>query len=309
MSTKRPADLAVSVRDQLLNLSRQSGENFELIILRYANERFLYRLSKSEYVDRFVLKGAMLFTLWTDASYRPTRDVDLLGYGDSSVESVAEMFQNICSVKVKADGLLFDPRSVTVTEIRGQDEYHGQRVKFNARLAGAEISMQVDVGFGDAVTPSPALIEYPTLLEFPAPKLRAYPRETFIAEKLQAMVDLGIANSRMKDFFDVWKISQEFPFDGRILVQAIKATFERRQTPMPVAAPIGLTVEFASDPGKAAQWNAFLSRSRITLVGTDFTKIISDLNAFIMPAVLAAAAGQDFKMKWPAGGPWAENQE
>lgn len=304
MSKSSPANLAASVRQRLLNLSRDRGEDFNLVLTRYAIERFLFRLTKSPYVDRFVLKGATLFALWTGRAHRPTRDLDLLGYGDSSGKALAKLFKDICTMDVEPDGLDFDPNSVQVAEIREVQEYGGQRVKLVGMLGNARISLQIDIGFGDVVTPAPEEVDYPTLLAFPAPRIRAYPKESVIAEKLQAMVALGIANSRMRDFYDVWMMSRAFEFGGSLLARAIKATFERRGTEIPIATPLTLTAEFAGDPDKVRQWAAFLQRSGLGGGNVEFAWIIGDLRTFLISPLSAAASGVDFHDIWPAGGPW-----
>lgn len=303
MSKPSPANLAASVRQRLLNLSRERREDFNLVLTRYAIERFLYRLTKSPYVDRFVLKGATLFALWAERPHRPTRDLDLLGYGDSSEEGLAKVFEDICRVNVELDGLDFDPDSVQVAEIREVQEYGGQRVKVVGMLGNAQIPLQIDIGFGDAITPAPEEVSYPTLLEFPAPLMRAYPKETVVAEKLQAMVALGIANSRMRDFYDVWTMSCIFEFDGSLLAEAIRVTFERRRTSIPSTAPIALTAEFGGNPDKIRQWGAFLHRNELA-ADTEFQEIVEKLNRFLRPALSAAATGEEFHRRWPSGGPW-----
>lgn len=233
-------DLPASVRQRLLNLARERKADFQLILIQYAVERLLYRLSRSPYKDRFLLKGAMLFSVWSNEPFRPTRDVDFLGQGDSTVPTVKKSFAEICRTSVEDDGLEFLVDSIEGEEIRDDQEYRGVRLRFEARLAGARIPMQIDIGFGDAVAPPPEMIEYPVLLDLPAPKLRAYPREVVVAEKFQAIVVLGIANSRMKDFFDLWMLASVFDFEGLRLSRAIKATFERRKTPLPSASPLGI---------------------------------------------------------------------
>jgi len=224
-----PVNLVASVRQRLLNLSRARKEDFTLTLTQYAIERLLYRLSRSEYAERFMLKGAMLFAVWAGRPFRPTRDLDLLGYGESSGDELTRLFAAICRTSVEPDGLEFDPQTIKATEIREDQECQGQRVHLDAALGRANISVQVDVGFGDGVIPSVEEIEYPTLIGFPAPLLRAYPKETVVAEKFQAIVAFGVLNSRMKDFYDVWILAQEFPFDGPRLCRAMQATFERRQ--------------------------------------------------------------------------------
>jgi len=260
MTDNRGRNTAASVRDRLLELVRQRGEDFQLILTRYGLERLLYRLSQSEYCDRFILKGAMLFTLWSNQAHRPTRDVDFLGFGDSSEATLQETFRNLCNVPVEDDGLVFLADSVRVELIRDATEYGGIRVTLVGDLAGARIPIQADIGFGDAVTPEPEQIEYPTLLDYPAPCLKAYPRETVVAEKYQALVNLGIANSRMKDFYDLWIMAHQFNFDGLTLSEAIRNTFARRQRPLPTQTPSGLDSAFYSDKQKNLQWNAFLRK-------------------------------------------------
>ena len=304
MNKREPSNLPASIRQRLLNLSRDRGEDFNLTLTKYGTERLLYRLSQSEYSDQFILKGALLLSLWTDRLQRPTRDIDLLGYGDSSEEALTQLFRDLCVADVQADGLTFHPETVQVSEIRGAQEYEGQRVRMTAALGKARIHLQVDIGFGDVITPAPDDIEYPSLLGLPSPRLRAYPKETVIAEKLDAMVTLGMANSRMKDFYDVWMMSRELQFSGRTLARAIQATFQRRQSEFPQAAPTAFTEEFAQNPDKSTQWNAFLSRNRFDADGMDLAQIIQEIRLFLMKPMSAAAEGQEFEETWPAKGPW-----
>jgi predicted nucleotidyltransferase component of viral defense system len=304
MSKGETPNVVASVRQRLLNLSRSRGEEFNLILTWYGIERLLYRLAQSGHMERFVLKGALLFVLWTGKLHRPTRDLDLHGRGDHSGERLAEVFREACLADVEADGLTFDPHSVRVTEIRATEEYQGQRIRLVAMLGKARIPLQVDIGFGDAVTPPAEEVDYPTLLEFPAPRLRVYPKETVVAEKLQAMVALGILNSRMRDFFDVWWMSRMFEFDGPVLSRAIQATFERRRTSIPQAAPVALTDQFALEPDKVTQWRAFLNRNRLDVGAAEFSDIIHRLCRFLMPPLSALANHLEWDRRWPAGGPW-----
>lgn len=308
MSEASISNLSASVRQRLLNLSHQRGEDFNLVLVRYGIERLLYRLVRSGYAERFVLKGALLFSLWAERLHRPTRDLDLLGYGDQSAEALSELFRKVCAAEVEPDGLTFDPGSIQVTAIREDQEYQGQRVQLIARLERARINLQIDIGFGDVVTAAPE-VEYPTLLDFPAPRLRAYTKEAVIAEKLQAMVSLGLLNSRMKDFYDIWTISRTFGFDGPTLVQAIQATFERRRTDVPVGIPPALTAEFAQDPAKITQWKAFLRRNRLEVGGLSFDRIIEEIAGFLMPPLSAIANMVEFDRTWPAGGPWIQKYD
>ena len=304
MTTRSNANLSASVRQRLLNLSRRNQEDYNLILSRYANERLLFRLAQSPYAHQFVLKGAMLFVLWTGKLHRPTRDIDLLGFGSSTQEILAQLFREVSIIDVESDGIIFNPDSIRVEEIREGQEYGGQRVQVVAMLGTARIPVQIDIGFGDTVTPIANEVAYPTLLDFPAPLLRVYPQETFVAEKLHAMVVLGMLNSRMKDFYDLWILANRFSFDGRVLVAAIKATFERRSTETSADIPIALTATFADDPNNRRQWLAFLNRNRLDVRGTDFSDIIIQINTFLVPPFLAAGRGIDFVDVWQPGGPW-----
>ena len=278
-------DIGASVRAQLLALSREKGQAFDLLLTRYALERLLYRLSVSPYRDRFVLKGAMLFTAWFDDPHRATRDVDLLGYGDPSPEPMLATFRKICSIAAD-DGLTFDVDALRVDLIREELEYGGLRLRTSAALASARISIVIDIGFGDAVEPGIEEIALPVLLDLPAPHLRAYSRETVIAEKFQAMVAFGRANSRMKDFYDVWVLGKSCDFNDDRLAQAIAATFYRRRTPLPDALPDALTAEFARDEAKRRQWNAF--SADLAIITGPFETVIYDLANFLMPQVAQA---------------------
>ncbi|MEW7979691.1 MAG: nucleotidyl transferase AbiEii/AbiGii toxin family protein [Candidatus Sedimenticola endophacoides] len=304
MNDKRGKNLAASVRDRLLALARERGEDFQLLLTQYGLERLLYRLSQSNYRDRFILKGAMLFVLWGEQPHRATRDVDFLAFGDNSESGLEAIFRELCNVTVEDDGLTLMTDSVQVEVIRDETEYGGIRVKLFGDLAGARIPIQADIGFGDAVTPEAKEIKYPTLLGNPAPYLRAYPRETVVAEKYQALVNLGIANSRMKDFYDLWVIARDFDFDGETLSAAIRNTFSRRQTPLPEHTPSGLSAEFHEDIQKNNQWNAFLRKGALTANPPSLTEVCALLERFLLPPTLAAIDEQEFRAKWKLGGPW-----
>lgn len=300
MSPKPITNLTASVRQRLQNISRAGKEPFDLVLSRYAVERLLYRLSQSTYADRFLLKGAMLFPLWFEEMHRPTRDVDLLGFSENDEETLERIFKRLCEITVEEDGLTFDAKSVTAERIQEDAAYTGIRVTLLASLDKAKIPVQADIGFGDAVTPSPEEVTFPTLLGFPAPKLRAYPIYTVVAEKLEAMVSLGEANSRMKDFFDIWFLSQRFEFDGKLLTAALKATFSRRQTNIPVGMPIPLSDQFATE--KATQWRAFLNKN--ALPQSEFLQVITALRTFIAAPLSSAAHGGIFVQVWAKQGPW-----
>jgi predicted nucleotidyltransferase component of viral defense system len=292
------------VRHRLLELARTQGEDLQLVLTRFVIERFLYRLSQSAHRDEFVLKGAMLFRLWTEQRHRPTRDLDLLGKGDPSIERLVEVFRAICELAVEDDGLVFDPNGVRGERIKEDQEYEGVRVCCEARLGQARINLQIDVGFGDAVTPRAIQVQFPTMLAFPAPLLRAYPRQTVVAEKFQAMVTLGIGNSRMKDFYDLWMLAQNFEFDGPDLCRAIRATFRRRKTALPTEPPLALTAEFGMDAAKVRQWEAFTRKSKLDVGGVTLEQVCTFLSSFLMPPIRALATGETFVQTWPAAGTW-----
>ena len=277
---KKPRDIGASVRARLLTLAREKGQVFDLLLTRYATERLLYRLSTTTHRDRFVLKGAMLMTTWFDDPHRPTRDVDLLGYGDPAPEPMLAVFREICAIK-ENDGILFDVDALRVELIREELEYGGLRLRTTAQLAGAQIAVAIDIGFGDAVEPGIEEINLPVLLDLPAPRLRAYARETVVAEKFQAMVVLGLANSRMKDYYDIWLLSRSYKFDGERLSRAIAATFERRGTAIPEVAPDALTPAFAADVTKQRQWSVFVKDLAAEVPSLE--TIVSDLADFLMP--------------------------
>lgn len=302
--TKTPLkDVGASVRARLSRLARDRGEDFQLLLLRYANERMLFRLASSRHGQRFVLKGAALFTLWTGKPHRATRDVDLLGFGDPGVDSVREVFAEVLALDVPDDGLRFDHSTMAVGLIRDEQVYGGVRVEAVARLTSAQVRLQIDVGFGDAITPEASMLEYPTLLEQPAPRLRAYPRETVVAEKVEAMVKLGLANSRMKDFYDIAVLARAFEFDGALLVRAIRATFERRKTPLPTTVPFALTTAFVEDLAKKTQWSGFVRKAGVRNAGT-LAETIAAARAFIEAPLAAAANGTPAPGTWRASGGW-----
>ncbi|MGK7345738.1 MAG: nucleotidyl transferase AbiEii/AbiGii toxin family protein [Candidatus Nitrospinota bacterium M3_3B_026] len=305
MNDKRGKNIAASVRDRLLALARERREDFQLILTQYGLERLLYRLSQSDYRSRFILKGAMLFMLWGESTHRPTRDVDFLGLGDSGEEGLQVIFRELCDMPVENDGLTFVANSVQVELIRDETEYGGIRVKLFGKLAGAQLPIQADIGFGDAVTPEAREIEYPTLLDYPAPHLRAYPRETVVAEKYHALVNLWLANSRMKDFYDLWIIASEFDFYGLTLSQAIRNTFSRRRTHLPEHIPSGLTPEFYNDAQKNIQWNAFLRKGALVTTPPSLADICRLLETFLIPPTQALIRSQDFTAEWKPGGPWS----
>lgn len=280
------ADLAASIHARLLNRAKERGEDFNLVLTRYALERFLYRLSLAPAREVYWLKGAMLFDLWFDVPHRPTRDADFLGFGAMDIEALANTVREICGITV-TDGMVYDLDSITVEEIREDARYGGLRVRLLGLLGKARCTVQLDVGYGDAVTPGPEEAVYPTLLDDqPPPRLRVYPRASVVAEKLEAVVSLGMANSRMKDFFDLRALAREGVVDAGLLADAIAATFQRRGTEVPVEVPLGLSDEFARDAAKRAQWKAFLGKNRLD--APTLGEVIEEVRRFVAePLVLA----------------------
>jgi predicted nucleotidyltransferase component of viral defense system len=291
-------NVAASVRQRLMNLSRQSGEDFQFVLTKFELERLLYRLAQTSHAEQFVLKGAALFQLWTGLPHRATRDIDLLGFGSPSPDRLRQVFEDVCHLDVEDDGVTFLCDGIQTEEIKKGDEYQGIRIRIDARLGTARIPLQVDVGFGDAITPGPLDATYPTLLEFPPPQVKVYPRETVVAEKFQAMVTLGIANSRMKDFYDVWTLACQFDFDGLPLSAAIQATFARRMTALPKTTPLALTTEFSTDHSKVLQWNAFLRKGRLVESPPPFHDIVALLDSFLMPPTQALASNTNWQRTW-----------
>jgi len=297
---REPRNIGASVRARLLDRARAECADYQILLTRYALERLLYRLSVSPHRDRFILKGAMLFATWVADPFRPTRDLDLLGHGDNDADAIAETFRAICAQPVTEDGVTFDVAALLASPIREEAEYGGVRVRTTATIAKARIPIQIDVGFGDAVTPSPVEIVYPALLDAPAPRLRAYPAETVVAEKFEALVTLGIANSRLKDFYDLWLIAQTFEFRRSVLIEAVRRTFERRETALPVSIPTGLSDEFTA--AWSAQWRTFLGRERMAAAPVVFAAVVADLRAFLIPLVGTA----DADLIWTPRGPWSQ---
>lgn len=300
---KARTNVGASVRARLLKIARERGDDYQLLLTRYVNERLLYRLGQSEHANAFVLKGAVLFTLWTGNPHRTTRDVDLLGFGAPTIERVRRVFAEVLDLEVDEDGVTLDKDTLAVAPIREDQEYGGLRVTLVARVTSAKVSLQIDVGFGDAITPNAIPAVFPALLDFPPPQLRAYPRETVVAEKLEAIVQLGLANSRMKDFYDLAALARMFAFDGELVVRAMTATFERRGTELPEGLPVGLTAEFADDRTKQIQWSAFARKADASDVG-ELAATIAAIVEFVRPPLAAAAAKTRFRAQWTPGGPW-----
>jgi hypothetical protein len=302
---KEMRNVADSVRQRLLDLARRQGVDFNLVLQRYAIERFLYRLGISDQVDRFTLKGATLFLVWAGEEYRPTRDIDLLGVGLEDPAAIRRAMEAICAVPSPEDGVVFDPASIRIEDIRDQQEFGGLRVRLRGSLGRARLALQVDIGFGDAITPGREEQDYPTLLGHPAPRLWAYPRETFVAEKFEAMVRLGRPNSRVKDFWDVASLARHFAFDGETLRSAIDETFRRRGTKLAAERPEALRPAFYEDAVRARRWQEFQRQveagqhgpARLVDAGEEVRRLLG-------PVCDSLIEGEPFTLAWPAGGPW-----
>jgi hypothetical protein len=305
VSERSPKNLPASIRQKLSDLARARKDDFGLILVKYGLERILYRLARSKHHDAFVLKGALLFELWTHDTYRPTRDADFLGRGDNGPETLARLFRELCELEVEPDGLVFDADSVQAERITEDADYEGVRVTFTARLDRARIPIQIDIGFGDAVTPAPVESDYPTLLPAPHPRLLVYPKETVVAEKFEAIVKLGIANTRMKDFYDLEVLATTFEFEGELLAKAIRTTFANRATELPAKGiPLAFTPEFHDDQNKKRQWMAFCNRIPTDTNAADLKSVVEALQLFLSPVAAAAREETTFATKWKPGGPW-----
>lgn len=301
---RHPSNLPASIHQRLLNQAKQQGRPLQELLQYFAIERFLFRLSQSPHATKFYLKGALMLRLWDSPLSRPTIDVDLMGQDVLSQDVLERIVRDICEQTVPDDGCLFDSSTVRAASIRVDDHYGGIRAEFIAHIGKMRLSMQVDVGFGDVVVPGPIPIEFPVLLDFPSPHLLAYSPESAIAEKFHAMVILDSANSRMKDFYDIWLLARTLQFEGTVLSQAFHATFTRRRTTLPINVPTGLADRFAEDRIKQIQWNAFARKGRLAIDGATFEQVVEFLRGFLMPPTLAAGRGERFTAHWPAGGPW-----
>lgn len=284
---KEVKDVGASVRARLLNLSRTTGQSNDLLLTRYALERLLYRLTKTGHAKRFVLKGAMLMTTWFDDPHRPTRDIDLLGFGDPRPDEMLKVFREICSID-ENDGVQFDVEKLEVTANREDLAYGGLRLQTYAIISGARLRIVIDIGFGDSVEPGVEELELPVLLDQPRPSLRAYARETVVAEKFQAMVMIGQANTRLKDYYDLWLLARSYEVDPDRLAEAIAATFRRRDTAIPTDIPDGLKPGFYEDRAKTAQWRAFVED--VAVDPGSLAEVAAVLTDFLMPGARAAAA-------------------
>jgi hypothetical protein len=305
MKSQPVKNLPASVHQRLLNKAKDAGRTFNEMLQYYAMERFIYRLSKTPGGGKFVLKGALMFMVWRQPGLRPTMDIDLLGRLKNDIDAVCNIMRNACELEVEPDGLAFDAGTVVGARIAEDAEYEGVRVSFNGRLDNARVFLQIDIGFGDAVSPSAEMVNYPVILEFPAPRMRGYSRESVLAEKFHAMVKHGILNTRMKDFYDVRILSKEFDFKGKPLADAVKKTFAARDTAIPLH-PMVFSDAFRQDRSKATLWNAFLKKSHLSDAPQSFEMVIADIELFLVPVIATIGDEGLFEKQWRAGGPWIE---
>ncbi|MDY6950643.1 MAG: nucleotidyl transferase AbiEii/AbiGii toxin family protein [Thermodesulfobacteriota bacterium] len=302
MNQLTPKDVAASVRSRLLNLARQTGRPFEEVLVLYGLERFLFRLSQSDYSDRFILKGGLLLIGMGFPAARPTRDMDFLALMSSNIDAVSRAIQEIGAMDAN-DGMAYDFSELRHETVSPNTEYQGIRFRFVGQLGQARIPMQIDIGFGDRVVPEPRKMAFPTLLDMDPPMIVGYSMETVVAEKFEAALDLADLNSRIKDFYDIWALSQKYPFDGPSLQEAITATCARRKTTISSEAEV-FSYEFAERSDKNAQWSGFLKRSALADVPGDFVDVMEAIRRFLLPIALASQKNSPFQGTWPAGGPW-----
>ena len=293
---EKKKNIAASVRQKLTNRFKKTGENLQTLFVRYANERFLYRLSQTEHRTKFLVKGATVFAFWFDKPHRPTKDLDLLGYGKNEITEVENIVREICAIQ-EDDGLEFLTETIKGSLIREDQEYQGVRITITVILERARIPVQIDVAFGDAVTPKAEEVELNTLLDFPAPRVRIYPKETVVAEKFEAMVSIGLGNGRMKDFWDLNYLIKYLKFDGKLLQKAIRNTFATRQSKLPQELPVGLTDDFAASELKLSLWSGFIRRNNIK-TETDFAEVIANLREFFTPLIKAETKKAEFDQNW-----------
>lgn len=297
--------LSQSIQTRLIQHAKHVGVDPNLILTRYAIERLLYRLSRSEHAEQFILKGALLLLVWLGEGLRPTRDVDLLGFGDLSDDALAQVFRDLCALKVEADAMTYLADTISVATIRLDDAYGGRRVTLSSRLGNARLKVQVDVGIGDAINPAPTWLDYPSLLGLPQPRIRAYTPETVVAEKFHAMVLLGMRNTRMKDFFDVSVLARRMPFELETLAGSIRATFDRRETPVPQEPPLALSATFRQSAEKQQQWSAFVRNNGIEDIDTKFDDAVQIIGDLLGPVIESPRISRaPIRAQWPPGGPW-----
>ncbi len=303
MSTRNPTNVAASVRAKLTTYGKTTGRPFQEVLQYFAMERFLSRLSVSEHVDKFILKGGLMFAVWNTSHTRPTKDIDFLANMPNDVETAANVVKEIAFIEDGTDGILFDLNSVKAIVIKEDADYEGVRVTFKGHLDSAKIHMQIDMGFGDVVAPGPLMLDYPTILDHAPPKLRGYPAETVVAEKFEAMVKLGQLNSRIRDFYDVWSVSKQFEFNGATLQKAIAGTFSHRNADVE-SDPVAFQPVFIEDGTKQSQWKGFCRKSKIESAPESLPQMIAEISDFLTPVAESIVDQKPFNKTWKLGGPW-----
>jgi hypothetical protein len=281
-------DMSASIRARLKNIAKAEETDFITVLTRYGLERLLYRIGQSKYASQYLLKGALLFNLWYDMPHRSTKDIDLLGFGNHELDYLTGVFKEICLISAD-DGIVFDDSSITATPIKKEDGYKGARIELFANLSKACIKIQVDVGYGDVVTPDPIDANYPVLIsDLPQPQIRTYPIYTVIAEKLHAIVLLGIANSRLKDYLDLYILLKNEELDKKILLDAIASTFARRDMPLPKVTPVGLTTEYSEDASRQAMWRSFLNKNELEFIS--LPEVVTSISEFVLPIIIKTSS-------------------
>lgn len=307
MKDKVIKNVSASVLERLLNYSKKEKLSYQQVLQNYLMERFLYRLSQSQYQEKFILKGALLLRTWQGQVSRPTKDIDLLGKVQNTLDNLEAIVKECLMLEV-ADGVSFDTENIRTTEIVKDAKYQGVRINVLANIGSARLSLHIDCGFGDVVVPKASWIEYPEILNYGQPKLLGYSLESVIAEKFHAMVDLDLANSRIKDFYDIWLLSQNSKFDGEQLARAIEATFKNRQTPLPIGIPLALTETFWENENKLKQWKAFLKRTKLEVGELTFEGIVKQIKDFLLPLIDRQSKEERFGLKWDPLKGWAEKE-
>jgi predicted nucleotidyltransferase component of viral defense system len=296
-------NIAASVHQLLLNKAKESSRPFNELLQYFAIERFIYRLSKSPHADQFILKGALMFSAWCGPASRPTMDIDLLGKIDNQLDTITTVMKNVCLTDVEPDGMFFNADTVDAVRITEDVKYEGVRVRVLGSLGKARVSIQIDIGFGDVIVPNVGTVSYPAILDFPAPELKGYTMESTIAEKFQAMVKIGVLNSRMKDFYDIWFLSRTFDFKGEVLGEAIEKTFEKRNTPVNLEAAL-FDHSFGLNKDKDVQWRGFIKKAKLTGAPETFEEIVAAVKYFLEPLAASIAERKAFNRIWTAPGPW-----
>lgn len=297
-------NLEASIRARLQNEAKETNRSFSEILQYYGMERFLYRFSRSKYADKFILKGALMFTVWQIPERRTTLDIDFLARYDNQTATIEKVIKDVCSVPVIPDGLVFDAKTVRGQKTKEDMEYEGVRVKFIGLLERSRIPMQIDVGFGDVIYPKPNVIDYPVILDFPKPHLKGYPPESVVSEKFEAMVKLGLLNSRMKDFYDIWLMMRQFDFNGLQLTEALKKTFERRKTPLPQNTPLFAEEIYDEKSDRQTLWRAFLKKGEIKHAPEKLSTTAREIEKFLVRPIDAIRKDYKFNEIWKAPGPW-----